>query len=144
MNRREFLGGMAALGMAPSALGQARRKPNIIWIMADDLGVYDVGFMGQELIQTPHVDRLAAEGMVFTQAYSGSTVCAPARSCLMTGQHTGHTTVRGNFSAIGKGRVPLRADDETVNDKSHHRDTEGTENGNPMPTSSSVFSVSLW
>jgi len=114
MTRRQFLEGVAALGVASTALGQEARKPNIIWIMADDLGVYDVGYLGQKHIQTPNIDRIAAEGMQFTQAYAGSTVCAPARSTLMTGLHTGHTTVRGNFSAIGKGRVPLAAEDVTV------------------------------
>jgi len=115
MNRREFLGTVGAAALAPAlAAGQERRKPNIIWLMADDLGVYDVGCYGQKHIQTPHIDRLAAEGVRFTQCYAGSTVCAPSRSALMTGLHTGHTTVRGNSSAIGKGRVPLNAADVTV------------------------------
>jgi len=91
----------------------AADRPNIIFIMADDLGYGDVGCYGQRRIQTPNIDRLAAEGMRFTQFYSGCTVCAPARSVLMTGQHTGHTWVRGNFGAKG-GRVPLRAEDVTV------------------------------
>ena len=96
-------------------------KPNIIFIMADDLGYADTGAYGQKLIKTPNIDRLAKEGMRFTQVYSGSSVCAPARSVLMTGQHTGHTTVRGNFGiggvvglGGGQGRVPLRAEDVTV------------------------------
>jgi arylsulfatase A-like enzyme len=71
-------------------------KPNIIFILADDLGYGELGSYGQKLIQTPNIDRLAAEGMRFTQFYAGSTVCAPSRSVLMTGQHLGHTTVRGN------------------------------------------------
>lgn len=96
-------------------------KPNIIFIMADDLGYADLGCYGQKLIQTPHIDQLAKEGMRFTQCYSGSSVCAPARSVLMTGMHTGHTRVRGNFGLGGvrglagiEGRVPLQADDVTV------------------------------
>ena len=71
-------------------------KPNIIFILADDLGYADVGFNGQKYMKTPHIDKMRAEGMSFTQHYSGSTVCAPSRSCLMTGQHTGKTRVRGN------------------------------------------------
>ena len=85
------------------------RPPNIIFILADDLGYGDLGCYGQKKIQTPNLDRLAAEGMRFTQCYAGSTVCAPSRSVLMTGQHTGHTRVRGNDPV-----VPLRAEDGTV------------------------------
>jgi len=120
MNRREFLGsaGAAALAWSATARAQAARKPNIIWIMADDLGVYDVGCYGQKLIGTPCVDRLAAQGTRFTQCYAGSTVCAPSRSVLMTGQHTGHTRVRGNFAIKGgvgpQRRLPLRDKDVTV------------------------------
>ena len=64
-------------------------RPNIIYILADDLGYGDVGFMGQERIQTPEMDRLAADGMIFTQHYAGSTICTPSRAALMTGMHTG-------------------------------------------------------
>jgi len=96
-------------------------KPNIIFIMADDLGYGDLGVYGQKIIQTPNIDQLATEGMKFTQCYAGSPVCAPSRSVLMTGLHTGHTTVRGNFGkggviglGGGKGRIPLEANDLTV------------------------------
>lgn len=84
-------------------------KPNIVFIMADDLGYAHLGSYGQEKIRTPNIDRLAVEGMKYTQFYSGSTVCAPARSVLMTGLHTGHTSVRGNT-----GGLPLEPDDVTV------------------------------
>ncbi len=98
--------------VAPSPAAPATRpaaaRPNIVFILADDLGYGDLGCYGQEWIRTPNLDRLAAEGMRFTQCYAGSTVCAPSRSCLMTGQHTGHTWVRGND------RVPLRPEDVTV------------------------------
>ncbi|MDA0349237.1 MAG: arylsulfatase [Verrucomicrobia bacterium] len=102
--------------------GSARRsKPNIIFIMADDMGYGDLGSFGQEVIQTPYLDQMAKEGLRFTQVYAGSPVCAPSRSVLMTGLHTGHTTVRGNFGkfgvvglAGGEGRVPLFAEDITV------------------------------
>ncbi len=73
--------------------------PNIVWILADDLGFGDLGSYGQQRIRTPHLDRMAAEGMRFTDAYAGFTVCAPSRSVLMTGQHTGHTRVRRNGSS---------------------------------------------
>ena len=75
---------------------KAKTKPNLIFIMADDLGYGDLGCFGQKLIKTPCLDQMAKEGMKFTRFYSGSTVCAPSRSVLMTGQHMGHTHVRGN------------------------------------------------
>lgn len=74
----------------------AQSRPNILIILCDDMGYGDLGCYGQRLIVTPHIDRLAAEGMRFTQAYAGSPVSAPSRATLMTGQHTGHTHVRGN------------------------------------------------
>lgn len=74
----------------------AKVPPNIIFIMADDMGYGDLGCYGQQFIRTPHIDRMAAEGMRFTQAYAGAPVSAPSRATLMTGQHTGHTLVRGN------------------------------------------------
>ena len=93
-------------------------KPNVIFIMVDDMGVYDLGCYGQKNIQTPNVDRLAAEGMRFTQCYAGSAVCAPSRSVLMTGRHSGHTRVRGNSGIVGgvgsQRRVPLEAEDVTI------------------------------
>ena len=96
-------------------------KPNIIFIMADDLGYRDLGCYGQEKIKTPNLNRMASEGMKFTQCYTGAPVCAPARSTLMTGQHSGHTRVRGNFGKGGvkglggaEGRVPLKEEDITV------------------------------
>ncbi len=75
---------------------RAADRPNVIFILADDLGYGDLGCYGQRLIQTPHLDRMAAEGMRFTQFYAGSTVCAPSRAVLMTGRHVGHVSVRGN------------------------------------------------
>lgn len=82
------VGHAAASETASTAQSEAHR-PNIIYILADDMGYGDVGFMGQERIQTPEMDRLAAEGMVFTQHYAGSTICTPSRAALMTGMHTG-------------------------------------------------------
>lgn len=83
------------------------QKPNIIYIIADDLGYGDLGSFGQEHIQTPNLDRMAAEGMRFTQHYSGSTVCAPSRSVLMTGFHSGRTQIRGNREQMPIGQYPL-------------------------------------
>ena len=73
-----------------------RKRPNIIFIMCDDMGYGDLGCYGQQHIETPNLDRMAQEGMRFTQAYAGSPVSAPSRASFMTGQHTGHTHVRGN------------------------------------------------
>lgn len=94
----------------PSSGGTAN-KPNIVFIVVDDMGWADLGCYGSRQIQTPNIDRLAAEGVRFTQAYSGCTVCAPARSVLMTGLHMGHTSVRGNT-----GGIPIRDEDVTVAD----------------------------
>ncbi|MFH0758651.1 MAG: arylsulfatase [Bacteroidota bacterium] len=88
------------------------RKPNIIFIMADDMGYGDVGCYGQEIIQTPGIDRLAARGIRFTQHYAGNTVCAPSRCALMTGYHMGHAGIRGNKQAEPSGQWPVS--DETV------------------------------
>ncbi|MFB6341005.1 arylsulfatase [Saccharicrinis sp. FJH62] len=82
-------------------------KPNIIYILADDLGYSDVSCYGQTHFQTPNIDRLAALGMKFTRHYAGSTVCAPSRSSLMTGMHTGHTPIRGNMGVEPEGQVPM-------------------------------------
>lgn len=86
---------------------QEELKPNIIYILADDLGYGDLSLTGQQKFQTPNIDALAREGMFFTQHYSGSTVCAPSRSSLLTGQHTGHTFIRGNKEARPEGQFPL-------------------------------------
>lgn len=103
---------MLVCASIPAAAGEkknaARRKPNIVFILADDLGYGDLGCYGQKKIKTPNLDRMAAQGMRFTQAYAGSTVCAPSRCALMTGKHTGHGTVRGNA------RVPLRKNETTI------------------------------
>ncbi len=90
------------------ALPAADRKPNIIFIMVDDLGYGDLGCYGQKEVQTPNIDRLAADGRKFTQFYAGSTVCAPSRCVLMTGLHTGRCFIRGN------GKDNLRPEDITV------------------------------
>ncbi|MBX3438498.1 MAG: sulfatase-like hydrolase/transferase, partial [Planctomycetaceae bacterium] len=80
-----------------AAKGSRAPRPNIVFILADDLGYGDLGCYGQQMIQTPQLDRLASEGMRFTQCYAGSTVCAPSRCCLMTGVHNGHARIRDNI-----------------------------------------------
>lgn len=87
-------------------------KPNIIYIMADDLGYNEIGCYGQDSIQTPQIDKMAGEGMKFSQHYAGAPVCAPARSVLMTGLHIGHTPSRGNMEVDPYGQFPLP--DETI------------------------------
>lgn len=101
-------------GLTNPGAGQTGPRPNIIFVMADDLGYGDLGCYGQKAIQTPHIDRLASEGMRFTDHYAGSTVCAPSRCSLMTGLHTGHTHVRGNREIQPMGQLPLPADTVTL------------------------------
>ncbi len=93
---------------------ESLNKPNIVYILADDLGIGDVSCYGQEKFSTPNIDQLARDGMKFTNHYAGSTVCAPSRSVLLTGQHTGHTYVRGNKSHNGEGQIPLPAETYTI------------------------------
>jgi arylsulfatase A-like enzyme len=99
---------VVAAGTSPVGQVAPPGKPNIVIVQADDLGYGDVSAYGQSRFQTPGLDRLAREGMRFTNYYAGSTVCGPSRAALMTGLHTGHTWVRGN------GEIPLRAEDVTV------------------------------
>lgn len=94
------------LSVSPNGYAQLTH-PNVVLILADDLGYGDVGFNGQRLIPTPNIDRLAGEGMIFRQFYAGATVCAPSRSVLLTGLHTGHTFIRGNRRMKPEGQFPL-------------------------------------
>ncbi len=98
----------AALLASPAKPSRRTTLPSIVLIVADDLGYGDLGCYGQTKIKTPNLDRLAAEGMKFTQAYAGNTVCAPSRCSLMTGKHTGHSRIRSNA------QVPLEPDDVTI------------------------------
>jgi arylsulfatase A-like enzyme len=112
MTRREFTSTALATSASVASLrtvSAATGKLNVIHIMLDDLGTFDLGCYGSKSIQTPHIDALAKESMKFTQAYAGCTVCAPARSTLMTGKHMGHTAVRTN-----PGGVPIQASDVTL------------------------------
>ncbi len=100
-----FLAGLVSQ-MAPADDLHDGRAPNIIYILADDLGYGDIGAFGQEIIQTPRLDQMAAEGMRLTRHYAGSTVCAPSRGVLLTGLHTGHTFVRSN-RPFREGQYPM-------------------------------------
>jgi arylsulfatase A-like enzyme len=105
---------LGLLLLAPAA-SQERRPPNLIFILADDLAQGDLGCYGQKKIKTPNLDRMASEGIRFTQAYCGTAVCAPSRTSLMTGLHIGHSPVRGNREiAPGEGQLPLPAETLTV------------------------------
>ena len=90
------------------------QPPNIIFILADDLGYADIGCYGQQKIETPNLDKLAAAGLKYTQFYSGSTVCGPARCSFMTGLHTGHTVIRGNKQFQPEGQTPLPDSVQTI------------------------------
>ena len=127
---------LIALAAGPGLCEGAARRPNIVFILADDLGYGDLGCYGQKMIQTPHLDRLAAEGMRFTDCYAGSTVCAPSRCVLMTGCTPATALIRGNA------RVPLEPEDVTVAkvlkqagyQHGHHRQV-GTGRGRHRPAS---------
>ncbi len=121
LNRRSFLkavslgaASLAAPRMLSAAPAPRKRKPNIIYIMADDLGYGDLSCFGQTKFKTPHLDRMATEGTKFTDYYAGSTVCAPTRCVLMTGMHTGHAYVRGNREVRPEGQAPMPANILTV------------------------------
>lgn len=103
-----------ALGLSIFA-NAAARKPNIIFILSDDLAQGDLGCYGQKIIQTPRIDQMAREGTRFLQGYCGTTVCAPSRTSLITGLHSGHSPVRGNWEiAQGEGQYPLPKETVTV------------------------------
>lgn len=104
-----LVGAMTCAGPATAA-----DRPNLIWIMADDLGYAELGCYGQKVIATPHIDKMAAEGLRFTHYYAGATVCAPSRSVLMTGLHHGHTRVRGNAGQKNPAAQALLPGDVTV------------------------------
>ncbi len=99
---------------AGSRAAEVPRRPNVVFILADDLGYGDLGCYGQEKIRTPSLDRMAAEGMRFTQHYSGAPVCAPSRCVLMTGLHTGHAYIRDNSEVKPEGQQPIPAETVTI------------------------------
>ena len=115
MKRRDFLkyASLSSLTLALGACSKvppARRKPNIIYILADDLGYGDLSCYGQTKFTTPNIDALATGGIKFTDHYAGNTVCAPSRCCLMTGLHTGHAQIRGNKEIQPIGQHPIDAE----------------------------------
>ena len=119
--RRQFLRDAGATGLSLVAVpewlksvGSAGRKPNIVFILADDLGYAELGCYGQTRIKTPNIDKLAKEGTRFTHCYSGSPVCAPSRCVLLTGKHTGHAYVRDNLEIQPEGQQPLPSDTVTL------------------------------
>jgi arylsulfatase A-like enzyme len=102
---------LTTLLLAPLVLTHAvaKDKPNIIYVLSDELSYYEPGFMGGRTIQTPNIDKMAAGGLIFRNLFAGASVCAPTRCSLLTGKHTGHTSVRTNT-----GGTPMRADEETI------------------------------
>ena len=120
-NKPLLISGTLLLGLSVSGQVAAQKKkveknvkPNVVFILADDLGYGDLGCYGQEKFETPNIDKLAQAGMRFTQCYSGTTVSAPSRSCLLTGTHSGHTPIRGNVELEPEGQFPLPADTRTI------------------------------
>ncbi|MBK3518287.1 arylsulfatase [Carboxylicivirga marina] len=110
-----FTGVLTGCGVKQNEQDKSKvRRPNVIYILADDLGYADLSCYGQTKFSTPNIDKLAEKGIKFTQHYSGSTVCAPSRSALMTGQHTGHTYIRGNWEHKPEGQHPIRTEDFTI------------------------------
>ncbi len=116
MRRLIKAGAIIATGAAFAGCSQAdkQQQPNVVFILADDLGWGDLSCYGQELFSTPNIDALAGRGIRFTQCYSGTTVSAPSRSCLVTGTHSGHTYIRGNKKVPPEGQFPLPEDSQTI------------------------------
>lgn len=119
-SRRHFLKSIGGLSTLPFLYFtdckklQKPKKTNIIFILADDLGYGDLGCYGQKYIQTPNIDKMAREGMLFSNHYAGNTVCAPSRCSLMTGLHQGHAYIRGNKPVEPMGQLPISANTKTV------------------------------
>lgn len=116
---RRILIWVSGAGAIASAIGMSgcrgeQAPMNVIYILADDLGYGDLGCYGQQIIQTPHLDRMAAEGLLFTQHYSGAPVSAPSRCSLLTGLHTGHAQIRGNREVLPEGQAPMQANTFTL------------------------------
>ncbi len=116
--RRQFVkvtaGACTSFALLLNRCQSSAKPPNIVFILADDLGYGDLSCYGQKKFSTPNIDDLAKNGLKFTDAYSGSTVCAPSRSSLMTGQHTGHTPIRGNKPVYPEGQHPMPAETITL------------------------------
>ena len=115
-----FSAALLSSGLTMAQTTTAEKSPNVIYIMADDLGIGDLGCYGQRQIKTPNIDGIAQNGMKFMQHYSGSTVSAPSRCALITGKHMGHAAIRGNAKVAGSDgllyETPLPAGEVTVAD----------------------------
>jgi arylsulfatase A-like enzyme len=109
-----MIAAVSAVGAQAAAADDASRPPNVVFLLADDLGYGDLGCFGQRKIRTPRLDRLAAEGLRLTQHYSGNAVCAPSRCVLMTGLHPGHAFIRNNRTVEPEGQYPLPAGTQTL------------------------------
>ncbi len=120
LNRRRFLQALGAAALGPALVrpsrAQGTKPPNIVIILADDLGWAELGSYGQKKIKTPYLDKLASQGMKFTQAYSGNAVCAPSRCVLMTGKHPGHAYIRNNSEVKPEGQGPMPTSEVTIAD----------------------------
>lgn len=118
MNKKTIAGLMLCCTPFYSCISEQKEqhqdKPNVIYILADDLGYGDIEPYGQQIIKTPHLTQMASEGMLFTQHYAGSTVSAPSRGSLMTGMHTGHSQIRGNKEIAPEGQQPMEGDTYTI------------------------------
>src|SRR5690349_2888298 len=112
---------LAVLAVPAGALPAAPRRPNIVLIVADDLGYGELGCYGQKKIRTPRLDRMAREGLRFTHFYAGSPVCAPSRCCLMTGKHGGHAWVRNNREVKPEGQPPVPAGEVMLGELLHRQ-----------------------
>jgi arylsulfatase len=119
---RSLLAAACLASAAPAARAdEPRRGPNVVFVLADDLGSAELGCYGQTRIRTPHVDQLAKDGLRFTRFYAGNAVCAPSRCALMTGRHMGHAAVRDNRATPPEGQWPLPADAVTLATLLHQR-----------------------
>lgn len=107
MNRIAFSSSVLLVSSILSLQAQNKQHPNVVFILADDLGYGDIGCYGQKLIETPNIDALSKQGMLFTNFYAGCSVSAPSRASLMTGMHTGHTEIRGNKEIKPEGQAPM-------------------------------------
>ena len=108
-----------ALGilLLAASLSGARDKPNIVVIMADDMGYNELSCYGQPMFETPNIDRLASQGIRFTDFYAGNTVCGPSRCAMWTGKHSGHAAVRGNLGVYGRNPVRLNRVGISIEDR---------------------------
>ena len=109
-----LLAGFGVQAQETKTTSKTTKKPNIVFILADDMGYNELGSYGGKIIETPNIDELAKEGMKFSNHYCGSNICAPSRGTLMTGKHTGHAHIRDNKALPFEGNEPIPASEITV------------------------------